>query len=293
MLSIWYVVLCNQLAVASAGTRKSCALALCWPVFFLWPSSNGGHRRPPDIPLILSTKKRPEHGSEMTHYSAFDHLMSHTSHTSLLSTALSGQRVEVIQPDHTMPKVLLKSKGEPVRCGASISSHVLATAAVDAAAVAIVAPSSSPSYSSMPSTPREKDEERSPTNVRAVMPEAVSLPEKQAIFHIFYIKYCDDIRLVILYCVFTTQSIYWSFLSWCLLTFNFHSQRNWVLGAMVAHQSRYKMKRCLFTFLLANLTQKERGSIYIVEDFITIWNGNVVAQIWIHVTFKKERGNLL
>ena len=82
MLSIWYVVLCNQLAVASAGTRKSCALAccLCWPVFFLWPSSNGGHRRPPDIPLILSTKKRPEHGSEMTHYSAFDHLMSHTSH---------------------------------------------------------------------------------------------------------------------------------------------------------------------------------------------------------------------
>ena len=192
MLSIWYVVLCNQLAVASAGTRKSCALALCWPVFFLWPSSNGGHRRPPDIPLILSTKKRPEHGSEMTHYSAFDHLMSHTSHTSLLSTALSGQRVEVIQPDHTMPKVLLKSKGEPVRCGASISSHVLATAAVvaaAAAAAAVVVVASSYTRLCRRRLARRMKSARQ-RNVRTVMPEAVSLPKNKPFFIYFHIKYC-------------------------------------------------------------------------------------------------------
>jgi hypothetical protein len=34
-----------------------------------------------------------------------DHLMSHSHFTTV---HCSGQRVEVIQPDHTMPKVLLK-----------------------------------------------------------------------------------------------------------------------------------------------------------------------------------------
>ena len=51
-------------------------------------------------------------------------------------------------------------------------------------------PPSSYSYSSMPSTPREKDEERSlQRNVRTVMPEAVSLPKNKPFFlNIFHKK---------------------------------------------------------------------------------------------------------
>ena len=108
LLSIWYVVLNQFAAAAAAGMRKSwfclCeSVDCCWPVFVRQASSYGGHR-PPDIPLLLSTKKGQSMGQK---WPILGSLGFHVPHFTIHTAAKSGHRV-VIQPDRTMPKVLLK-----------------------------------------------------------------------------------------------------------------------------------------------------------------------------------------